>query len=150
MILFSFFCIFIGFLGCYSAISYFAISYSVVFSEVLSLDFLSFHYLLFLRLISEIDRFLKAKNQPFHELCNPLACWQIWTFRFIFKIISTLQTRDYDQLLSDLYLEMKTFCSLVSFMSRSSPIANVITFPHFLKGPLLIQRPKLNQGWANV
>ena len=50
------FCIFIEFLGFYFMINY----------------FFSFHYLSFLRLISEINQFLKAKHEPLHELCNLL------------------------------------------------------------------------------
>ena len=78
----------------------------------------------FYSLGSEINQFLKTKNQPFHELCPSMAG------RF--------------------GLECNNFARWSAFMSRSSQIANVITFPHFLKGPLLIQRPKLNQEWANM
>ena len=122
------------------------------FSEVLFIDrFLSFHYFLFLRLRSEIDQFLKAENQLLHELCNPLWLADLDFLVDLHDHLNTLNKRlqGKDQLVSDLYMELKSFCMLLSLYESQLTNCECDHFPTLLE-PFLIQRPKLNQEWENM
>ena len=65
--------------------------------------------------------------------CVTLYGWQIWTFWLIFKIISTLQTRSCDQLVSDLYLVKKTFSMLLSLYESQLTNCECDHFPTLLE-----------------
>ena len=65
---------------------------------------------------SEIDQFLKAKNQPLHELSNPLWLADLSFFVYLHDHLNIVNKRlqGKDQLVPDLYMEVKSFCMLLS------------------------------------
>ena len=70
----------------------------------------------FYSLRSEIDQFLKAKNQPLHDLSYPLWLADLAFLVDLHDHLNTIYNRlqGKDQLVSDLYMEMKSFCTLLS------------------------------------
>ncbi len=89
----------------------------------------------FYSLRSEINQFLKAKNQPFHELSNPLWLADLAFLVDLHDHLNTLNKRvqGKDQLMSDLYMEMQSLCTLLSIYESQLTNCEYNHFPTLLE-----------------